>query len=444
MTRPRVTTVLLLLVGSVLLAVFSIAVDQHLRAWTPARDPGGSAVAPLLAGTGLDGPEASIDAVEQRLERVPADWQARARLGMAHIEQARVTADPSHYARAEQALRTSLDQRPEGNDLAATGMGALANARHDFTDAATWAQRALRINPHNATAYGVLADARIQLGQYERATRAVQQMLDIRPDLPALTRASYELELQGRFDDATALMQRALEQAHSGAARAWVHTQLSHLAFSTGDLDAARRHADRGLHLAPGDFGLTAALARVLAAQDREQEAIARWEEVVEARPLPEYLLEYGAYLSSLGRSDAAADQFEVFAVVQQLFAANGVSDDLSLALYEADFGDPAAAVVHARAELDRRANIDAEDAMAWALHRAGRDDLALAHARRATNRGTNPIMLYHRGMIEKALGMTDDATRHLSAALERNPHFSPLHAPLATAALAELRGETG
>lgn len=443
MIRPSLATGLLLLLGAVLLVVFTVAVDDHLRAATTP-DPGGSAVAPILAATGPDGLETDIDAVMQRLERVPDDWQARARLGVAHVEQARITADPSHYPRAEQALRASLDQQAEGNDLAATGMGALANARHDFADAATWAERALRINPHNATAFGVLADARIQLGQYDRATRAVQQMLDLRPDLPALTRASYDLELRGRFEDANALMQRALGQTHSASAQAWVHTQLSHLAFSTGDMETARTHADRGLTLAPGDSGLSVAMARVLAAEGREQEAIARWEEVVDARPLPEYLLEYGAYLTSLGRGDAAADQFEVFSAAQQLFAANGVSDDLGLAQYEADFGDPAAAVDHARAELDRQATIDAEDALAWALHRTGRDDLALAHARRATRHGTDPTMLYHRGMIEKALGLTDDAVEHLSAALERNPHFSPLHAPRAAAALAELRAETG
>lgn len=442
MTRPRVAIGVLLLLGVVLLAVFTVAVDDHLRAAT-STGPDGSVVVPVVAAAGPDGSGTDIEAVRERLERVPDDWQARARLGIAHVEQARITADPSHYPRAEEALRASLEEQPDGNDLAATGMGALANARHEFADAATWAERALRINPHNATAWGVLADARVQLGHYDRATRAVQRMLDIRPDLPALTRASYDLELRGRVEDATALMQRALDQTHSASALAWVHTQLSHLAFSTGDLDAARAHADRGLTLAPGDSGLSVALARVLAAEGREQEAVARWEGVVSDRPLPEYLLEYGAYLTSLGRQDEAADQFEVFAAAQQLFAANGVSDDLGLARYEADFGDPAAAVDHARAELDRQATVDAADALAWALHRTGRDEEALAHARRATRHGSDPTALYHRGMIERALGLTDDAVEHLAAALERNPHFSPLHAPRAAAALAELRRGT-
>jgi hypothetical protein len=41
--------------------------------------------------------------------------------------------------------------------------------------------------------------------------------------------------------------------------------------------------------------------------------------------------------------------------------------------------------------------------------------------------------------MIEKALGLRDDARRDLTAALRLNPHFSPLQVPRAKAALAEL-----
>lgn len=364
---------------------------------------------------------------------------------MAHVEQARITADPGHYPRAERALRSSLDQQAEGNDLAATGMGALGNARATTSrmpprgpSGRCGSTRTTRPSSGSSpTPVSSSASTTAPAGPCSR-------FLNLRTDLPALTRASYDLELRGRFEDASALLQRALDQTHSASALAWVRTQLSHLAFSTGDLDAARMHADRGVQLAPGDSGLSVALARVLAAEGREQEAIARWEEVVSARPLPEYFVEYGACVTALGRGDGADDQSEVFAAAQQLFAANGVSDDLGLAQYEADFGDPSASVDHARAELDRQATIDAEDVLAWALHRTARDDLALPHARRATRHGTDPTMLYHRGMIEKAFGLTEDTVEHLSAALERNPHFPPPHAPLATAALAELRGEAG
>jgi hypothetical protein len=43
--------------------------------------------------------------------------------------------------------------------------------------------------------------------------------------------------------------------------------------------------------------------------------------------------------------------------------------------------------------------------------------------------------------MIERALGLRDAARRSLTGALHLNPRFSPLLAPRARAALAELGG---
>ena len=80
----------------------------------------------------IDALSASIEAAQLRLTAVPGDHVTWAQLGSAYVEQARVTADPTYYDKAEGALRTSLELRAESNDAALTGQGALANARHDF------------------------------------------------------------------------------------------------------------------------------------------------------------------------------------------------------------------------------------------------------------------------------------------------------------------------
>ncbi|GAA3135013.1 hypothetical protein [Nonomuraea salmonea] len=46
--------------------------------------------------------------------------------------------------------------------------------------------------------------------------------------------------------------------------------------------------------------------------------------------------------------------------------------DDLTWAEFEADHGDPKAAVRHARAEYTRNPNLVAADALAWSLFKAG------------------------------------------------------------------------
>lgn len=419
----------------------------------------------LLTGTLLIGPllgsgdssaspspaAASAAAVADPLTRVIADLQDQlkqqedddelwAQLGGAYVEQARVSADPSYYPKAQGALEKSLELRTEGNDGALIALGALANARHEFSAGADWARRAQEVNPANSTSWGVLADSLVQLGDYEGSTAAVQQMLNLRPGLPSYTRASYDLELHGERDRAREALELALRGAFSPADKAFCRYYLGQLAFTGGDLAEAREQFETGLAAVPDNPTLLAGLARVEAAGGDQAAAVAAYERVVAARPLPDYLFEYGTYLDSLGRTEEADQQFEVLAAAQRLFEANGVQDDLTSALVAAERGDPVAAVRHAKREWQLRQNVDAADAMAWALHSAGRDEQALKYAVKATKlEGPNAAFLYHRGIIEAELGMDTEARTHLQTALETNPHFSPLHAPKARAALDQL-----
>ncbi|MDK3258575.1 tetratricopeptide repeat protein [Blastococcus capsensis] len=403
----------------------------------------GDAAAQQQAATAQSDPlTASIDAAQRRLEDVPGDYTTWAQLGSSYVEQARVTADPSYYDKAEGALRESLARRPEGNDAALTGQGALANARHDFAAAADLAGQALVINAYNATAWGVLTDARTQLGDYAGATEALQRMLALQPGLASFARASYDAELHGDLAGARSALEQALATAQGGAGEAFCRTYLGGLAFSAGDLEEAAEQFTAGLEAAPGDPALLLGRARVLAARGEVDAAIEAFRSVVDTQPLPEYLVEYGEYLESQGRTDEAEQQFALVETVQRLFAASGVNDDLTTALFAADHGDPAAAVAAAQAEFGRRQNIDSHDALAWALHSAGRDAEALPHAQQATALGgASASFLYHRGAIEAALGQSDEARATLTQALDTNPYFSPLHAPRAEELLASLGG---
>ncbi|MGC1207149.1 MAG: tetratricopeptide repeat protein [Ornithinimicrobium sp.] len=399
-------------------------------------------VAASVSAQNLDPLSASIADLQVQLEEQPDDAPGWASLGGAYVEQARVTADPSYYPKAEGALATSLELESEGNVAALSGYGALSNARHDFEGAAEYARQAQEINPANPTSWGVLADALIQLGDYDGATAAAQQMLDLRPGLASYSRASYDLELHGEKDRAVDAMELALKGAYAPADIAFCTYYLGQLAFNNGDLEEATAQFERGLAAVPDDPTLLAGRARVYAAQGDEERATKTFDRVVAARPLPDYLVEYGFYLDSIGRTADADEQFATVDTVQMLFAANGVQDNLTSARVEADRGDPLKAVKNAETEWDLRENIDAADAMAWALHRADRDEEALEYAEQATALGgDNALFLYHRGIIEQGLGLDDEARISLDAALKTNPYFSPVHAPLARQALLDLGG---
>ncbi len=432
----RRTALVAFVSGLVLLVAAGAALNAGWRdaAGDPAAGTPPVAVADPLA--------AEIQAAQDRLADVPGDWSTWARLGSAYLEKARITADPSYYGLAEGALGQSLALRPDGNDAALTGLGALANARHDFRAAAELGARAVEINPFGAAGWGVLVDARTQLGDHPGATEALNRMLELRPGIASFTRASYDAELHGDVVGARSALEQALEVAGSDSAEAYCRTYLGALAFSTGDLEEAERQFAAGLRVTPGEPTLLVGQARVAAAHGDVEAAVRGYRAVVEARPLAEYLVEFGEYLLSLGRAEEAREQFAVVGAIRQVFAAAGVSDDLGVALFEADHGDPAAAVAAAEAEFAGRQNIDAHDALAWALHSAGRNAEALPHARAATALGgRDPMHLYHRGVIEAALGQRDQARATLAEALDANPYFSPLHGPRAEALLDDLGG---
>ncbi|MGH3567869.1 MAG: tetratricopeptide repeat protein, partial [Pseudonocardia sp.] len=283
-----------------------------------------------------------------------------------------------------------------------------------------------------------------QLGDPTAATAAVQQMLDVRPGLAAFTRASYDLELHGRPDEARAAMERALGVAASPDDVAFCRYYLGELAWNAGRADEAAAQYERGLVASPQNIPLLQGRARVAAAQGRVDEALAGYRDITTRSPLPQYLLEYGELLEAAGRAGEAAAQYEVLAAAQRLYGAQGSTDDQMAALIAADHGDPAEALRLAEAEWASRQSVFSADALGWALHVNGRHAEALAYADRAAALGwRNAGYGYHRGMILAALGRDADALAALRESVTINPHFNPLQAPAARARIADLEAGT-
>jgi tetratricopeptide (TPR) repeat protein len=374
----------------------------------------------------------------ERLTRVPGDAQAWADLGMAHIQLARITADPAQHALAEEALRRSLELRPAGNnEPALTGLSALAAARHDFVTAQSEAAKAVAADQYSPAAHGALADALIELGRYDEGFAAVQRMTDLRPDAASYARASYTFELRGNLPRARELMDFAVQVADGSSETAFALQHLAELAVDSGDLTAASAAVERGLSLYPGYAPLLASRAKLAVARGDLPAARADLVTVTTQLPLPGYLAGLAEILRALD-DPAGAGQQE--ALLRAAIALSG--PDIDGVLFEADHGDAALAVSTARELYTTRPSIGVADALAWSLHRAGLSAEALGYADRALALGTqNALMFFHRGIIHQGLGNRDQAVADLMTALRLNPHFSVTHAPTARAALAELGG---
>ncbi|MFE2940663.1 tetratricopeptide repeat protein [Streptomyces sp. NPDC059255] len=382
-----------------------------------------------------------IASLQKHLKDQPKDATGWATLGTAYVEQARTSGDPTRYPQAEQAFERSLALRPaDENDTALAGRSALAAARHDFPAALSQADRALRVNPYSESALATRVDALVELGRYDEASKAVELADKRRPGLPVFTRYAYVRELRGDPKGAREVLLRALKSASGTADVAYVATALGQLAWSQGQYDEALGHYATALRADPRYVPALEGRGRTHAAQGRTKEALSDLEEVVRRFPLPGQLAALGELRETAGQRARAEEQYELVGVWTRLARANGVATDLESALIEADHGDAGQALKAARAEWSRRESVHTADALAWALHANGEDREALTYAKKATAASPgyrNASFLYHRGMIERALGDDRAARRHLTAALDLNPGFSPTGAREARSALA-------
>jgi tetratricopeptide (TPR) repeat protein len=403
---------------------------------------GDAFLVPTSGGGSLD---AAIAALESRLGAAPDDWRASAALGIAYVQQGRVTADPSAYPLAQRALRHSLALQPTGNAEALVGLGTLAAARHDFAAALRWGRRAVRTAPFDADAYGLLGDAQVELGRYRTAFSSFQRMVDTRPDLASYARVSYVLELRGNVAGAIDAMRAAADVAAGPADAAWAAAQVGKLHFGAGRIDEAERWFRRAQAADPGSMEAQAGLALVAWTSGDIRNAIGGFERLVTRFPSAEHVATLGDLYAAAGDAEAAAAQFDLVLAEAQLFRANGVNTDLEIALFEADHpgvGSARAALRAARAEWARRKSVHVADALAWALYANGRYREAAAASGQALRLGTrNALFLFHAGMIRLRLGDEAGAARLLRDAAAINPSFSVRWSPVLRATLSRLSG---
>jgi pentatricopeptide repeat protein len=437
MALPRLNLIKLLVVPLIVFAI-TIAAVRAIDG------PAGRSTSPA-AGTGSIADARSTDAriasLQAAIEAGTSQAAPFAALGDAYLQKARETFDPSYYARAETALREALRRDPRDAG-ALTAMGSLANARHNFAAGLDFGQRARAAAPGVVKPYGVIVDALVELGRYDAAERALQRMVDLKPNLDSYARVSYFRELHGDVPGAIEAMRRAASAG--GDARenlAYVQTLLGNLELARGRTGAARDAYRLALARYPQYVPAQAGLARTAADRGDLGTAIRAYRRVTIRLPLPEYVVGLAEAELAAGRRVAAREDLALVAVQQRLLRRAGVNVDADIALVEASYGNPRRAVRLARRAYAAAPSVRAADALGWSLARAGEPAEGLAYAQRALHLGSRDAMfLYHAGLAARDAGRADLARRYLGRALAQSPHFSPLHAPRARRALEALR----
>jgi tetratricopeptide (TPR) repeat protein len=369
---------------------------------------------------------AEIARLEADLVADSTNADAQRDLGLALTQRVRETADPSLYGPAMAALEAALKLQPD-DALAIVGVAGIQLAKHEFADALATAERAIDLSPTLVAARTAQVDALVEVGRYDEADVAAGEMLGLQASLPTLARASYLAELRGNLKAAVGAMKLAAQSPGLAPENtAYVSSILGNLLVHSGDPAAAARAYEAALELVPGHAPSLAGQARLAVGVGKLDEAIGLYDRAVSIVPLPEYVVGLGDTQSAAGRTEDAKRSFELARALIQLFRAAGVIVDVDLALLEADFGDPAAALEYAQAAYKATRTFRTADAVAWGLHRLDRDQEALKFSTESLRLGSvDPLVRYHAGAIAAALGNEAAARRDLELALKTDPGFS-------------------
>jgi tetratricopeptide (TPR) repeat protein len=372
----------------------------------------------------------------------PDDFHYQNLLAAAFIQKMRETMDAGYLDRAAKIVREVL--AADGRDYEALRLRSeIELERHNFTQAAAYSREMTTRAPDDPWNWGTLGDASMELGDYEHAADAYQRMIALRPDLASYNRASYYRFVAGDSDGAIEVMKRAIAAGSpSSENTAWCLVDLGNMYFKTGRVGEAERAYTAALRVFPKYYPAYAGLGQVYAGQGKTQAAIDHYRRAQEAVPLPQYAAALEDLYTAAGAGEEARRQAAMLDVLDRMETAAGQTANRALAMAFADHDRrPGRALQLAQAELAVRRDIYTYDALAWALYKNKRyAEADEAKERALALRTKEPAFYYHAGMIELALGQKAESRRHLEQALSLNPKFDPRQAPLAQAALAEVR----
>ncbi len=386
----------------------------------------------------------------ERVQRDPEDSRSQNALAQFYLQRVRESGNEDDLPLALAAARASL--AAVGAEQNIGGLTALAHAElanHDFAAAREHALRLVELNPTKSEPRAILGDACLELGDYELATAAFDEMEKLHANnIGTHTRLARLAFLRGAADQArthfsTALILLLDSPSPPREAVAWYRWQLGETAFSTGDYENAARHYRDALTTAPDSFRALGSMGRLCAARGDVPAATNYYEQAVRIAPSVSFMAALGDLYQLAGREREAATQYELVEQLgQHSRKLHGTPFDRASALFCADHDYKVEeAYALARGEYDGgRHDIYGADALAWTALKADRLEEAQAAIKEALKLGTlDAKLLYHAGMIARRAGDRAAAGDYLRRALELNPGFDPLQSEVARRTLEEI-----
>lgn len=375
-----------------------------------------------------------IQKFESQVSNNPKHLSSYFLLADVYLQKVRETADASYYTKIEKLLATAkkLDSNhPESYAIAAK----VDYGRHHFTSGLENARKAHVLSPQKSAYLGLIADAQIELGQYEEAVETIQQMVDMRPDYSSYTRVAYIRELYGDIAGAKEAYLQAISAGSSFPENiAWSYVELGKLTMRD-DLNQADTYFHKALRLIKNYSPALEGLGKIAFFQKDLSGAQRCFEQAFSQLSIGQYAIDLGDTYAALGDMAKAKQQYMLAQIAFQTSEKNGVNTDLEKALFLTDHDMDLQEALHkAQAAYKSRPSIYAADVLAWALYKNKRYTDAEKYIQEALRLGEHDsLILFHAGMIAKANNEKGEAKRFLKKALDLHPHFSLQYVRIAT-----------
>ena len=375
--------------------------------------------------------EQDIAFYQDRVARDPYGARDLAMLGSLYLSRARETGSYQDLLRAEDAARSSYSHRTRRNEAAAALLASTLLAEHRFTEAYTTAKALVEADSSEPSTRAMLGEIALELGHYQEASRLFSSIATQRYAPALAPRYARWLELEGRPMEALDLLRSVRRDLENGfrvppEQLAWFDLRIGDLELRRGRLSEAANAFASGLAVAPEDYRLLGAEARLHTAKKDWTGAIRYGERSIASVLDPATVGLLSDCYAAQGDTAKAAEYAKAMevSVSQQPGAFHR-----AWSLFLLDHGRDVPIVLRkASEELRSRKDVYGYDLVAVSLHQMGRDVEAAPLVEQALSQGTRDAMLYwHAGAIAASLGDSALARQRFAEAKEINPYYQAI-----------------
>lgn len=302
----------------------------------------------------------------------PHNNEAKIRLAQLFIKEARVTGEHGHYYPGALAILDNVLIDSEiTNDykfLALTTKAGVQLSLHDFADALKTGNEAALLNPTNAQIHGVLVDANVELGNYEKAVKLADKMMSIKPDIRSYSRVSYLREIHGDIEGSIEAMTMAVKAGYPGLEEtAWAMLTLGDIYKEYGQLDKAEQVYKEILDMRPNYPFAVGALGDLQAKRGNDELAEKTLKEAMDIIPEVGFYISMAELYKRQNRNDELGAILKEIMVMLKEDTDSGHNMNLEYAsLYFDILDDRIKAMEYANKEYNKRpGNIDVNRMMA-------------------------------------------------------------------------------